>query len=150
MYIHPPEIIRRCREQHLEIYGICWYGVATISRMLKNIGLFCKRALQKRPVFCKETCIFKHPTHRSHPILTIHKPPKKKPHKGLFCKRALQKRPLFCKLKIRHISSRNWDSQNIEMEDHKTFLQRSKVVTLVLVYLSFSFTGFLLVNRSLL
>ena len=36
--------------------------------MLKNIGLFCKRALQKRPVFCKETCIFKHPTHRSHPI----------------------------------------------------------------------------------
>ena len=44
------------------------YGVATISRMLKNIGLFCKRALQKRPVFCQETCIFKHPTHRSHPI----------------------------------------------------------------------------------
>jgi len=44
------------------------YGVATMSRMLKNIGLFCKRALQKRPVFCKETCIFKHPTNRSHPI----------------------------------------------------------------------------------
>jgi len=37
--------------------------------MLINIGLFCKRALQKRPVFCKETCIFKHPTHRSHPIV---------------------------------------------------------------------------------
>jgi len=36
--------------------------------MLKNIGLFCKKVLQKRPVFCKETCIFKHPTHRSHPI----------------------------------------------------------------------------------
>ena len=48
-----------------------YYGVATISRMLKNIGLFCKRALQKRPVFCKETCIFKHPTHRSHPIPMI-------------------------------------------------------------------------------
>jgi len=42
--------------------------VATINRMLKDIGLFCKRALQKRPVFCKETCIFKHPTNRSHPI----------------------------------------------------------------------------------
>jgi len=42
--------------------------VATISRMLKNIGLFCKRDLQKRPIFCKETYIFKHPTHRSHPI----------------------------------------------------------------------------------
>jgi len=49
---------------------ILHYEVATISRMLKNIGLFCKRALQKRPVFCKETCIFKHPTHRSHPIAT--------------------------------------------------------------------------------
>jgi len=44
------------------------YGVATISRMLKNIGLFCKRALQKRPVFWNETCILKHPTNRSHPI----------------------------------------------------------------------------------
>jgi len=44
------------------------HGVATISRMLENIGLFCKRDTQKRPVFCKETCIFKHPTHRSHPI----------------------------------------------------------------------------------
>ena len=44
------------------------YEVATISRMLKNIGLFCKRDLQKRPIFCKETYIFKHPTHRSHPI----------------------------------------------------------------------------------
>jgi len=34
------------------------YGVATISRMLKNIGLFCKRDLQKRPIFCKETTIY--------------------------------------------------------------------------------------------
>jgi len=40
-----------------------------MSRMLKNIGLFCKRDLQKRPIFCKETYIFKHPTHRSHPIV---------------------------------------------------------------------------------
>ena len=53
------------------------YGMATISRMLKNIGLFCKRALQKRPVFCKETCIFKHPTHRSHPIPTYFRVPPK-------------------------------------------------------------------------
>ena len=56
--------IHRCINRRLPTYG-----VATISRMLKNIGLFCKRALQKRLVFCKETCIFKHPTHRSHPIL---------------------------------------------------------------------------------
>jgi len=39
-----------------------------MSRMLKNIGLFCKIALQKRPIFCKETYIFKHPTNRCHPI----------------------------------------------------------------------------------
>jgi len=45
-----------------------YYGVATISSMLKNIGLFCKRALQKRPIFCRETYLFKHPTNRSHPI----------------------------------------------------------------------------------
>ena len=31
------------------------YGVATISRHLKIIGLFCKRALRKRLYFAKET-----------------------------------------------------------------------------------------------
>jgi len=30
----------------------CSYGVATISRLLQIIGLFCKRALYKR-LFCK-------------------------------------------------------------------------------------------------
>ena len=61
-FVHPTDSCThsRCR--------FSWYGVATISRMLKNIGLFCKRDLQKRPIFCKETYIFKHPTHRSHPI----------------------------------------------------------------------------------
>ena len=44
------------------------YGVATVSRLLKSIGLFCKRALEKRSVFCKETCSFKEPTNRSHAI----------------------------------------------------------------------------------
>ena len=43
------------------------YGVPTISRRLKIIGLFCKRAQQKRPVFSKETYTFKEP-HGSHPI----------------------------------------------------------------------------------
>jgi len=53
----------------------CWirwisggYGVATISRLLKIIGLFCKRALQKRQYSAKETYNFKEPTNRSHPI----------------------------------------------------------------------------------
>jgi len=53
--------------------GVCspWralVGVATMSRMLKNISLCCKRALQKRPIFCKETYIFKHPINRGRPI----------------------------------------------------------------------------------
>ena len=46
------------------------YGVATISRLLKIIGLFCKRALQKRRYSAKETYNFKEPTTRSHPMST--------------------------------------------------------------------------------
>jgi len=46
------------------------YGVTTISRLLKSIGLFCKRALSKRRYCAKETCNFKAPTHRSHPIVS--------------------------------------------------------------------------------
>jgi len=45
------------------------YRVATISRLLKIIGLFCKRALQQRFYFAKETSCFKEPTKRSHPVL---------------------------------------------------------------------------------
>jgi len=44
------------------------YGVAMISRLLKMIGLFCKRALYKRPYSAKDTYNFKEPTNRSHPI----------------------------------------------------------------------------------
>jgi len=42
-------------------------GVATISRLLKIIGLFCKRALSKGRYSAKETYNFKEPTNRSHP-----------------------------------------------------------------------------------
>jgi len=44
------------------------YGVAMFSRLLKIIGLFCKRALWKRRYSTKETYDFKEPTNRSHPI----------------------------------------------------------------------------------
>ena len=44
------------------------YRVATISRLLQIIVLFCKRALQKRLYSAKETYHFKEPTNRSHPI----------------------------------------------------------------------------------
>jgi len=42
--------------------------VATISRLLKIIGLFCKRALLNRGYSAKETYNLKEPTDRSHPI----------------------------------------------------------------------------------
>ena len=44
------------------------YGLAKISRLLKIIGLFYKRALKKRLYSTKETCNLKEPTNRSHPI----------------------------------------------------------------------------------
>jgi len=48
-----------------------YYGVATISKLLKSISLFCKRALQKRRVFSKETYNCKEPTNRSHAIFNF-------------------------------------------------------------------------------
>jgi len=44
------------------------YGVATISRILEIIGLFCKPALQKRLYSVRETYNFQEPTNRSHPM----------------------------------------------------------------------------------
>ena len=44
------------------------YGVATVGRIDKIIGLFCKRAPYKRLYSAKETYNFKEPTDRSHPI----------------------------------------------------------------------------------
>jgi len=45
-----------------------WYGVASISRLLKITGLFFNRALLKRLYSAKETYNLIEPTHRSHPI----------------------------------------------------------------------------------
>ena len=47
------------------------YGVATISRLLKTIGLVCKSALEQRRHSAKETYNLQEPTHRSHstPVL---------------------------------------------------------------------------------
>ena len=60
---------------YLRIYDTCmnihvWYTywVATISRLHKITGLFCKRALQKRLFSAKETYYLKEPTNRSHPM----------------------------------------------------------------------------------
>jgi len=45
-----------------------WYGVATISRLLKIIGLFCRICSHLQGPFAKETYHFKEPTNRSQPI----------------------------------------------------------------------------------
>jgi len=44
------------------------YGVATISRLLKIIGLFCRIWSLLQGSFAKETYNLKEPTKRSHPI----------------------------------------------------------------------------------
>jgi len=48
------------------------YGVATISRLLKIKGLFCRISSLVRGSFAKETCNFKETTKRSHPIVKIY------------------------------------------------------------------------------
>jgi len=47
------------------------YGVATISRLLKIIGLFCRISSLLQGSFAKETYNFKELTNRSHPILCV-------------------------------------------------------------------------------
>ena len=46
------------------------YGVATISRLLKIIGLFCRISSLLQVSSAKETYNFKEPISRSHPIVT--------------------------------------------------------------------------------
>jgi len=48
------------------------YGVASISRLLKMIGLFCRILSLLWVSFAKETYLFKEPTNRSHPIVHSH------------------------------------------------------------------------------
>ena len=55
----PPSIV---------VLVLCCYGVALVNRIDKIIGLFCKRALQKRRYSAKETYNLIDPTDRSHPI----------------------------------------------------------------------------------
>jgi len=52
----------------IHLYVSFRYGVATLSRIDKIVGLFCKRALYKRRYSAKETCHFIDPTDHSHPI----------------------------------------------------------------------------------
>jgi len=47
------------------------YEVATISRLLKITGLFCRIQSLLYGSFAKETYNFKEPTNRSHPIVSV-------------------------------------------------------------------------------
>jgi len=47
---------------------VCASEVATISKLLRIIGLFCKKALLKRLYSAEETYTFKEPTLRSQSI----------------------------------------------------------------------------------
>ena len=48
------------------------YGVATVSRLLKITGLFCRISSLLQGSFAKETYIFQEHTDRSHPICASH------------------------------------------------------------------------------
>jgi len=48
--------------------GMEEYGVATMSRLLKIIGLFCRTQSRLLGSFAKETYNFKEPTNRSQPL----------------------------------------------------------------------------------
>ena len=64
--------------QPLRLFVICffshtyYYGVASISRLLKMIGLFCRISSLLQGAFAKEAYHFKEPTNRSHPIPRCH------------------------------------------------------------------------------
>ena len=62
IYTYRPAI---CGSTHIHTNA---YGLATMGRLLKTSGLFCKRALLKRLCCAKETYNFEASTHRSHPI----------------------------------------------------------------------------------
>jgi len=75
------------------------YGLATISRLFKIIGLFCRISSLLYGSFAKQTCDFKEPTNRSHPIVLLRLPTPvsysaKEPYKR---DDILQKRPMILK-----------------------------------------------------
>ena len=53
---------------HFYYVVMCYYGVATIRRLLKIIDLFCRISSVSQGSFAKETYNFKESTTRSHPI----------------------------------------------------------------------------------
>ena len=54
-----------------QVYSHFLCGVATISRLLEIVGLFCRKSSLLQGSFAKETYNFKEPTNRSHPIVDL-------------------------------------------------------------------------------
>ena len=73
---------------HCVVVSSFWYGVATISRLLKIIGLFFRISSLLQGSFAKETYNFKEPTNRSHPICIS-----LDPQNGLSCRSFSAKEP---------------------------------------------------------
>jgi len=73
-------VLYGCISLHLDLE---LWGVATISRLLKIIGLFCRISSLSYGSFAKETYNFKEPTHRSLPIQISYSP--SRPDIGLPC-----------------------------------------------------------------
>jgi len=70
----PIILMNEACHRHTDIIGVSpsvfqrLYGVASISRLLKIIGLFCRISSLLQGSFAKETCNFQRPTSRSHRI----------------------------------------------------------------------------------
>jgi len=63
-------LTRRCIKKHRNTQARKdKYGVATISRLLKMIRLFCRISSLLQGSFAKESYNFQEPTNRSHPIV---------------------------------------------------------------------------------
>ena len=65
---HDSFIVREALTLMVTIIYLRHYVVALVSRIDTIIGLFCKRGLQKRLYFAKETYDLIDPANRSHPI----------------------------------------------------------------------------------
>ena len=73
----------------IEIRTTIPHGVATISRLLKLIGLFCRISTLLWGSFAKETYTCKEPTNRSHPICSRRLQQSALQHNTI-CNRAIQ------------------------------------------------------------
>jgi len=111
------------------------YGVSTISRLLKILGLFCKRDLWKRWYSAKETYNLKEPTNRSHPMriwdtcrcVSF-------AEYSLFYRALLQKRPIPWALETHVVVSHMW----MRLCRHSSYCTFKRQASIRVIYDSFA------------